>query len=528
MRQSHGVALAAIAVLTIARTAVAAGSWLRLVDPGFLPPAAVALTPDEGLLLGATASGTALAIALAKLDALGAIEWQTRMGTAGDLIVRGIVRTADGGYAIGGASAAGAGSERAFVVRLDAAGTELWRRSFVARSEVESIDVTEDGGLVIAGGLDVAGTGSGAWVARLDPQGALLWSHVRGSAADRATCVRRTADDGAVVIGDAGCPGTNWVLRLDASGTAAWRSSYIMFEGSSLGRAIVEVPGSGFAMAGARSGPGPLCGPGNTTGFLVRLDATGGVIRRQVYASPAGGDLWTALSTTSDGGFLLAGTTEGQSAAVVAKVDSLGALVWQRKLPAMAEAEAAFETIAGDTVLAGVRTRAGSEVFVAHLDQGLASDPACGIIDASLATSLAPVMPFEATTPATDVAALDAPVATTVEAGVLGSSAVCPAGCSVAPGVLAGLLAVRQGADVRLQWTAGAGANGYNVWYVTGKSDIDRARQATSPPAFGVSGCSVPDPAPAATCTDASGVTRAPETFYYQVRSFCNALSEGP
>ena len=80
-----------------------------------------------------------------------------------------------------------------------------------------------------------------------------------------------------------------------------------------------------------------------------------------------------------------------------------------------------------------------------------------------------------------------------------------------------------------MSWQADLGANGYNVWYVGVKSEIDLARQSSSPPAVGVTGCSVPNPSISSTCIDGGAVSRdSPTIFFYQVRAFCDELSEGP
>ena len=69
----------------------------------------------------------------------------------------------------------------------------------------------------------------------------------------------------------------------------------------------------------------------------------------------------------------------------------------------------------------------------------------------------------------------------------------------------------------------------HNVWYVTDKADIDRARLDSAPPAVGVAGCSVPSPAGGPSCTDRGAVARDFLTlYYYQVRVSCDATSEGP
>jgi hypothetical protein len=108
------------------------------------------------------------------------------------------------------------------------------------------------------------------------------------------------------------------------------------------------------------------------------------------------------------------------------------------------------------------------------------------------------------------------------------SSPVCPA----AAAAVLDLRAVKQRAfldNIDLSFSPDPVANGYNIWYVTRQADIDLARQASQPPAMGVTGCSAPAPAPGNACTDFAAVSRgAPAIFHYQVRVSCDAASEGP
>jgi len=94
------------------------------------------------------------------------------------------------------------------------------------------------------------------------------------------------------------------------------------------------------------------------------------------------------------------------------------------------------------------------------------------------------------------------------------------------------LLAVKSSTspeNIELQWLRDFAASGYNLWYVTRKGDIPLARQSSSPPAIPVAGCAVPTPAAGLTCTDVGAISRDPSRpFFYQVRAYCDAVTEGP
>ena len=98
--------------------------------------------------------------------------------------------------------------------------------------------------------------------------------------------------------------------------------------------------------------------------------------------------------------------------------------------------------------------------------------------------------------------------------------------CSASMATVAGLLAVRNGGDVDLTWREDQAANGYNLWTVINKEEIDLARQSSSPPATAINGCATPTPSAGPGCTDFGAVARN-DRLFYQVRSHCDPTTEG-
>jgi hypothetical protein len=94
---------------------------------------------------------------------------------------------------------------------------------------------------------------------------------------------------------------------------------------------------------------------------------------------------------------------------------------------------------------------------------------------------------------------------------------------------VAGLRLLKRGGDVDLSWEAASGVLGYNAWYVSQKSLISEARLSGLPAASGVVACSAPAVSVDAWCTDADAVERdAPGVYYYQLRTHCCGVEEGP
>jgi hypothetical protein len=104
--------------------------------------------------------------------------------------------------------------------------------------------------------------------------------------------------------------------------------------------------------------------------------------------------------------------------------------------------------------------------------------------------------------------------------------------CTEAAAPIRRVKAVKEPANldsIDFAWVRGGVGSGYNIWYVTAKDEIPQARQSSSPPGMPVAGCAVPSPATAAACTDQGAVSRdGPTSFFYQVRTYCDASDEGP
>ncbi|MEM9657474.1 MAG: SBBP repeat-containing protein, partial [Planctomycetota bacterium] len=132
---------------------------------------------------------------LAKYSADGQLEWTRQWGTSAREAWGGMATDASGavfaaGYTNGSLAGENAGSQDAFVTKLDADGTLIWTRQFGTTETDRARGVAYDG----SGGVFVVGqtagllgeTSSGdtdAFVTRLDADGAVLWTRQFGSAA---------------------------------------------------------------------------------------------------------------------------------------------------------------------------------------------------------------------------------------------------------------------------------------------------------------------------------------------------------
>ena len=165
-----------------------------------------------------------------KLDGAGTVVWnRIYFGTSADN-ANSIQQTSDGGYIVAGQT----GSD-AWVLKLDGAGSFVWQKAYggpeILKERIRSgRHPTEV--MSSPDGRDPSGAGSDdAWVLKLDGGGDIVWQKAYGGLnADNARSIQQTSDGGYVVAGWTGSFGAGsddaWVLKLDGSGDPQWQKTY--------------------------------------------------------------------------------------------------------------------------------------------------------------------------------------------------------------------------------------------------------------------------------------------------------------
>ena len=164
---------------------------------------------------------------VAKISAIGVLQWQKALGGTSDEVATCIRQTSDGGYIISGRTASTNGDVTGFhgwndywIVKINSTGTLVWQKTFGGTQEEVAWDViqTADGGYIVTG---YAGSPSGdgdvlfnhstsiptldIWILRLDATGTILWQKSLGSTGyQESFAIQQTADSGFVVAGGTG------------------------------------------------------------------------------------------------------------------------------------------------------------------------------------------------------------------------------------------------------------------------------------------------------------------------------------
>jgi len=309
-----------------------------------------------------------------KLDTNGTsgnIVWQKSLGGSSSDQANSIQQTFDGGYIVAGLSVSddsdvtgnhGYGYYDYWVVKLDTSGNILWQKCLGGSSgdEAYSIQQTSDGGYIVAGSSysndgNVTGNhGYGDyWIVKLDTNGNIVWQKsLGGSSYDEAHSIQQTSDGGYIVAGysysnDGDVTGNHgyddyWIVKLDTGGDILWQKS---LGGSNADEAfsIQQTSDGDYIVAGySYSNDGDVTGNhGYYDYWIVKLDTSGNI----VWQKSLGGSGWDyahSIQQTSDGGYIVAGTSDSNDGNVtenhgfwdywVVKLDTVGNIMWQKSL----------------------------------------------------------------------------------------------------------------------------------------------------------------------------------------------------
>jgi hypothetical protein len=248
-----------------------------------------------------------------------------------------VQQTNDGGYVIvGGTSSFGAGSSDVYLIKTNANGETLWAKTFGGSGDDEGYSVrqTSDSGYVITGGTTSFGNGSFyVYLIKTNADGDTLWTKTfGGSSDDVGYSVKQTSDSGYVVAGYTNSFGAGqgdfYLIKTNSAGDALWTKT---FGGSSddVGYTVQQTSDSGYVIAGYTSS----FGAGGSDVYLIKTDTNGDTLWTKIYGG-SNNDDGHSVQQTSDGGYVIAGTTSSFGAGSVdiylIKTNAAGDTLWTK------------------------------------------------------------------------------------------------------------------------------------------------------------------------------------------------------
>ena len=230
--------------------------------------------------------------------------WQrTWPGASGEYADRfnAVVRTSDGGFAAAGTTGSyhpDTTDSDAWLVRIDSAGTTTGSGAFdgSGTKSAEKIRQTSDGGFILAGS-----DGDRLLLIRLASDLSVDWQAEFGTnPKNGAYDVRQTDDGGFIAAGytvDAGGHRSVYLVRTDAGGDLLWEATPASGRQSAEGNGVVQTDDGGFLVAGSSEGA-----------LVVKVGSDGETEWENVYVPDYPDSTVASLERTDDGGFLIGGT----------------------------------------------------------------------------------------------------------------------------------------------------------------------------------------------------------------------------
>lgn len=309
------------------------------------------------------------------------LEWQKTYGGSDDDRGNNIIQTLDGGYATIGYSKStdgdvteNNGAHDFWISKLDISGTISWEKNygFLGADIGNSIIQTNDGGFLLTGVLDVSASngegnsknieskaskiqhaGGDYWAIKIDASGEKQWSKFfGGSFTDTPYDAIQTEDNGYIIVGSSDSNDVDiknnkgtydfWVIKISETGILIWEKS---FGGSQTdeARAIVKSNDGNYIIAGdTRSNDLDVSiNKGGADLWIIKISPIGNLIWEKTYGGVSF-DVARSISKTQDNDFIISGSSRssdgnltnnnGQTDALVIKIDTQGTLIWQKTI----------------------------------------------------------------------------------------------------------------------------------------------------------------------------------------------------
>jgi len=266
----------------------------------------------------------------------------TELDLAGTLFLQAMAPIPGGGaFLVGSHIAPGAHEQNGLLIRVGSDNSISWVTHMDIPGDQQYFGVTTllDGGAAVCGVTD-SGSGHDILVARFDLTGALLWSETQDGGLDDEAYAIASDATGVVITGrQMNFGGTSDVafMRFALDGTLEWTSGWGGAQ-NEIGRALVHTSDGNFLMAG-------------TTESYGTFDLTEQRYKKHVYLhafNTVGDTLWTravgdtlfdrtvfCMDLAPNGDLLLGGernATTGTSDAMIQRLSGQGVLIWERAI----------------------------------------------------------------------------------------------------------------------------------------------------------------------------------------------------
>lgn len=308
--------------------------WTQVYDIGpgcYQTSLSGAYTSDNGCVIVGTVDFFSRAndVLLVKASYSGYMQW---VRTIGDLYNTewgySVDQTFDGGYIMTGYTTAG--GYDVYLIRTDYNGISIWEKYFGGDNQDFGYSVIQsaDSCYVVAGRTSSFGAGyDDVYLIKTDQSGDTLWTRTYGGYySESGNSIAQTDDGGYIIAGRTQSYGAGgidvYAIRTDENGDAMWIKVYGGIS-ADYASSVTQTTDGGFIIAGTTTS----YGAGASDVYLIKTDENGDTVWTRTYGGTSD-DYGNSVAQTADGGYIIAGTTEsfgtGGSDVYVIKTDHNG------------------------------------------------------------------------------------------------------------------------------------------------------------------------------------------------------------
>ena len=276
--------------------------WERYIGGTYTTGKYVEETSDGGFIIAAEGMG---GIILLKTDADGNEVWSQVFPDGWMRGDRLISQTEDGGFLVIGTTHDENDFVKAWLIKTDAFGKELWNRTYggTEGENGHSVQQTEDGGYIFTG-VEHKERKQRIWLVKTDENGDEEWNTTFGEGyVNRGYSVEQTTDGGYIVGGgddDGGC-----LIKTDSHGELQWRSTFDKYECDVI-HSVQQTEDGGYILTGT-SGEGYFIAMDL---YVIKVDQYGDVQWVKIFGKPNYCEYGNCVRQTSDGGYIVTGVKQ--------------------------------------------------------------------------------------------------------------------------------------------------------------------------------------------------------------------------
>ncbi len=303
-------------------------------------------TSDGGYILcGVRGNNPAILVDafLVKTDASGNLEWSRAFGGSAFDGFNSIIQTADGGFlAVGNTNSFGNGSSDLYIVKMDSVGNSGCNQ-LSTNTSVSSLSFSvNSGGVFSTGGnqnsltytdafacieeIVLCGTSGPGYTSSSQTKFQKYFDGIE------AVYVEQTTDNGYIITGGTATYGAGandrWLAKTTSSGNIQWAKTYGA-AGNDWSNTVRQTSDGGFILGGTTESSGA----GMEDVYMIKTDQNGSEQWSKTYGG-SNIDRSAHSQQTADGGYIITGTTKSFGAGnwdvYLLKIDAIGTLQWSK------------------------------------------------------------------------------------------------------------------------------------------------------------------------------------------------------